>query len=72
MGSLLATLVDCHQEGLAEQWVISLGRDMQVLVAPPITNDTRAEMLKIHALLGPCDQAVFKYSLPGPIYHLRV
>ena len=32
VAALLATLVDCHQEALAEQWVASLGRDQQVPV----------------------------------------
>ena len=29
VGGLLATLVDCHQEQLAEQWAVSLGRHHQ-------------------------------------------
>lgn len=40
VGSLLATLVDCHQEGLAEQWVTSLGRQMQVPFAPQYHEDS--------------------------------
>lgn len=32
VAAFLATLVDCHQEALAEQWAASLGRDQQVPV----------------------------------------